>query len=495
MSFRDCLIVERPNEWFLVVGTQTERLARDVPIEELVTCIHLMVKLAKLKAPSCLIAPASTSCFFALIPNDSDLDTRDRSVLRYEMESHVPLDAESMVADFVIVRDAQRSTGSDEGKNSTAKKVTPDRDASNSVSAVAIELAGWRELAEALEESGLPVRSIVPSTVLATRLVCRDRDLPDRSELLFVDGDRCDAVTVAADAMIAWKHLTFEPLTIRRHRRLSGTTISRVLVAGVDQSRLDPVREIYDGIDAERIDRPLESLWMDGASLALGKPSPRWFELRRDALGPSDPLRPILPQLRLVAFAATLFLLALAVGGWWRSHQAEKAMEQLNAQQRAAFQAAFPNTPVPAALRRRIRSEHTKLMASRGATSEVEVPQSATEVLRELLAALPTSVRFRVKSLKIQGGQVDLDLQVRTTVDAGTLANALESNGFEVQPPVTTRKDAKTFDSVLEARWKGRSLPSAPSQSRQAARLRHADSPNVEARSASLPSDEREASR
>ena len=58
-----------------------------------------------------------------------------------------------------------------------------------------------------------------------------------------------------------------------------------------------------------------------------------------------------------------------------------------------------------------------------------------------------------MKSLKILNGQVDLEMQVRTAVDAGAWPTALESNGFEVEPPVTTRKDARTFDSVLEARW------------------------------------------
>ena len=70
------------------------------------------------------------------------------------------------------------------------------------------------------------------------------------------------------------------------------------------------------------------------------------------------------------------------------------------------------------------------------------------------------------KSLKILNGEVDLEFQVRAAVDAGALATALESHGFEVEPPVTTRKDATTFDSVLEARWSGRpsnsSRPGSP---------------------------------
>jgi hypothetical protein len=94
-------------------------------------------------------------------------------------------------------------------------------------------------------------------------------------------------------------------------------------------------------------------------------------------------------------------------------------------------------------------------MGSRGGSSNIDIPQSAPEVLRKLLAALPKDVRFRIKSLDILDGQVDLDLQVRSPVDAGALATSLSSAGFDVKPPVTQQKDAKTFESLLEAQWSG----------------------------------------
>jgi type II secretory pathway component PulL len=189
----------------------------------------------------------------------------------------------------------------------------------------------------------------------------------------------------------------------------------------------------------------------------MANQSQRWFDLRRDQLGPADPLRPIQTQLRLVTLAAAACLLAVVVGGWWRTQRIEKEITSVRSQQRQLFQEAFPDAKVPGALLRRVRSEHVRVMGSRGASSQVDVPQSATEVLRELLAALPENVQFRITSVDILNGQVDLDLQVRSPVDAGELATSLSSAGFEVKPPVTTQKDAKTFDSLLEAQWSGRS--------------------------------------
>jgi hypothetical protein len=146
----------------------------------------------------------------------------------------------------------------------------------------------------------------------------------------------------------------------------------------------------------------------------------------------------------------------MVVGGWWRKERIESEIANVRSQQQELFREAFPSTKVPGALIRRVRSEHTRVMGSRGASSLVDVPQSAPEVLRELLAALPETVRIRISSIKIFNGQVDLDMQVRSPVDAGVLATSLSSAGFDVEPPVTTQKDARTFDSLLEAQWVGR---------------------------------------
>ena len=463
MSFRDCLIVERPNDWLIVVGGETEHRASDVSSDELVTCVNLMVKLAGLKAPNCLIAPAANSCFFATIQGGEELDVRDRRALTYELESHIPLDAEAMVADFVVAVTPTKQT-KDADKLAPAVE-TAEGERGKSVSAVAVEFSRWRELAEALENSGIPVRSIAPSATLATRALLEELHLSGPAELLLVDCGQCDAVKVEGDSITAWKHLAMDDATIRRHRLLDSGEIAQGVVVGADPSQLAQLREAYMDVDVRAIDRPLESLWIDGAQLALTKQSPRWFDLRRDQLGPSAPLRPILPQLRLVTAAAILFVLAIGIGGWWRVRRIEQAIDQINFDQRAAFEEAFPGSQVPAALVRRVRSEHSKVLGSRGATAEINVPQSATEVLRELLSALPESVRFRISRLKILNGRVQLELQVRTAVDAGALATALKSHGFEVEPPVTTRKDARTFDSVLEASWPGRSSNSGKTES------------------------------
>ncbi len=440
MSLPGCAVIERSGGWLLVVGDETEELAADVEPSELAVCADLMTKLAGMKNPSCVLAPDSTSCFFAKLSPDDDIDVRDRAALAYEFEDHLPIDAESMVADFTVV---------------------PSGQPQKQVAAIAVPIDRWHAIAEALESVGIPVRSIVPRAVLAARALVESGELADDAELLLVEGDQCDAITLRSRTLAAWKHFRVDRSQLRRYKLLDSTEeAGEVVVAGAD---LNPRSIILDAYPRARLNGENASdLAVRGAALLIHHPSSRWFNLRRDALGPSDPLRAIQSQLRLLGLAVAACLLALAVGGWWRTHRIESQITTVQAKQQQLFREAFPGSRVPGAILRRVRSEHAKVLGSRGETSEVDVPVSATMVLRELLGALPSEVRFRITHIKIADGQVDLDLQVRNPVDAGALATSLSSAGFDVKPPGTTLKDARTFESLLEATWTARTLADDP---------------------------------
>jgi hypothetical protein len=447
MSFQGCLVVERAVDWRIIVGTKTEYVSRDVPTDELVTCVQLMTKLAGLKHPNCVLAPASTSCFFAALETGAEIDVRDRTALVFELEDHLPIDAESMVADFVVL---------------------PSSSANKTVASVAIEIDRWREIADDFESAGILVSSIVPAAVLATRSICHDLNFTDTVEVLLAGNSTCDLIQVQSETIVAWKHSRLDPNRLRRHKLLDTRGSDRVIVVGADETQQSMIRSVYNAI--ESVPGSYESHLIRGADLSSSKASQRWFDLRRDQLGPSDRFRPIQTHLRLVTLAAVACLLAVVIGGWYRTQRIETEIANVRNRQQELFQTAFPNTKVPGALLRRVRSEHARVIGSRGATSQVDIPTSAPEILRTLLAALPQDVRFRIESLTVLNGQVDLDLQVRVPTDAGKLAMSLESAGFDVKPPVTTQQDAKTFDSVLEATWIGRT-PQSPSQDEVSVRI------------------------
>ena len=98
MSFQQCLIVQREDEWWLVAGTEAETLSGDASADELATCAEVMSHLAGMKQVECILAPASTSCFFARFDVPPESDRKDRVELTYALEDHLPIDAESISA-------------------------------------------------------------------------------------------------------------------------------------------------------------------------------------------------------------------------------------------------------------------------------------------------------------------------------------------------------------------------------------------------------------
>lgn len=193
------------------------------------------------------------------------------------------------------------------------------------------------------------------------------------------------------------------------------------------------------------------------------------FDLRRDALGHRDPLRQIRLPLRTAGVAIAVCFIAMIVGSWWRTDLVEQEISRIRQQQQREFEDAFPNARVPAALLRRVRSEHSKVLGSRGKTAAVEAPLEAPLILRQVLDSLPEKIRFQVQRIVIANGEVTMDLLVRNPVDSGTIAGALSEAGFDVEPPGTTQKDDRSYQSQLKAKW--RPLPSSAQNSRASQRV------------------------
>lgn len=432
MTFQHCLIVERADDWWIVVGPESETLPADASADEIATCAQVMARMAGIKQVQCVLAPASTSCFFARFDVSLETDLRDRVELTYALEDHLPIDAESMVADFARVA----------GTESIGKRVA----------AVALAIQRWKPIADALESRAVSVRNIIPASLLAVGALVSRFAQHETVDYFIVQDSHCDWVRTDRGAVIGWKYVALDPDALTRLRLLQQPDAEVTVVVTSDLKHQQMIEQVCGR--SEVVSESIGGYKLEGAELALRRRL-NTFELRRDQLGPPDPLRPIQTPLRFAVAAAFALLIAIAAGGWFRAQRIEAEIAEIQLQQRTLFRTAFPESRVPAALLRRVRSEHARVMASRGRSGEVELPISATRVLRHLLIALPDDLRYRVTRIDVNNGQLDLDLQVRSPVDAGTLASHLSAAGFAVKPPVTTQSDARTFQSSLEARWSG----------------------------------------
>ena len=99
MTFRGTLIIEVRNEWHIVVANERRSLPKDSQATAIAAAVRQLVEDTNGAKSECIIAPASATCFFTILTINPKIDFRDRLSLIYELEKHIPVDAESMAAD------------------------------------------------------------------------------------------------------------------------------------------------------------------------------------------------------------------------------------------------------------------------------------------------------------------------------------------------------------------------------------------------------------
>ncbi|TWT98403.1 type II secretion system protein GspL [Stieleria varia] len=436
MRLPGCLIVAREDGWMIAAGENTQDLSADSTDDQIAQAAAELCRGQGLREARCVIALPSKSCFFAVVNLDDHAGTRDHNAMLYLLEDQLPIDAESIVADFGPALQQ------------------PDGGSQWAVSAVAISWRRWKTIVDAVESRGIHVMSLIPTAVLIARGVDADTST-SVSELLIVSPEGCDLVTWQADGLRSWKHLQLQTEALLRHQRLHPGT--RLWIAGEAESETLS----NAGFDGALIARDPHAYLIAGAEIALANRWGRWCDLRRDSLAPSDPLRPIAGPLNLVALAATVCCAVLIFGSWYRVRRIEQRIDQISEKQQAAFREAFPETRVPVMLMRHVRGQHTKILGSRGRSSEVDAPTAATDVVRRVIAGLEDNVRFRIVEIDVTDGECKLTVRVRESVDIGKLASGLENAGFDVLPPATQQIDPSrdepilTYESTLTATWPG----------------------------------------
>lgn len=436
MSFCGSLIIERENEWCIHVANETRIIPKTSEVSKIVATVSDLLENSKSTKSGCVIAPASNSCFFARLNFPADFNLRDRPALIYELENHLPIDAESMAANFTSLPESV-----------SQDQKLPEK----SLSAIAVEVKDWKPLADTLETKGIPVTNIIPDVALAVTSLHEKHSLSGFSNLILCRENHADMITLADDRILSWKYTKLEAESLKRHKSLDIQECNEVLVVGCTEEQATLIR---NNVGPVRIDtEPLEMHHLHGANSAVSKPASIEYNLRRDGLASDDPLRPITKQLSWLAFAIGTLLLVTIAGSWWRSARIEARTSEILQAQSTAFKQSFPDTRVPASLLRRVRSEHTRIMGSRNASKQIEAPGSAAELMGVLLASLPTNTRARISSIDIRNGNMELTFQVQHFVDAGVIAEALSQAGFEVSQPATAQKDAKTFESTIQAKW------------------------------------------
>jgi type II secretion system protein L len=350
-----------------------------------------------------------------------DLDNLPRQnrheAMVYRLEEMLPLAAEQIVAAFAPTV-GQRTLG------------------------VCVQTEQVKPWVDELEQSGVLVQSICPTALLALQ------SLEDRSQIdavLWGCGDEIELFTLRQGNLIGWFRLPAEMQDLCLHlkaARSDNPTKLRVFVCDLPEPLLEGLQQ-HDWIQLERSEQCLpRSATATAMSLLSGRHRP-WIDLRRDALGTTDPRRQVRRPLNATILAAML-LLACACGAMLlRASQYNQQAVAYERQQEGLFAQVFPTqrTPPAAAIRRRLEIEQRTLG---GQNMSLPGQTPVLVMLNEAMTALPTELRYRILELRLNQTELFLDGQARSHSDADAIAAAMRQlQRFNVEPPTTEQLNAK----------------------------------------------------
>ena len=431
------LIQQSDSGWLIQVGTQHSELPFDAPPEQIVQRLIEAYEAVGRTDKRCVLALASSECFFTDFEPPDSVDPKDRTAVTFELERHFPLDAEAMVSDYSVDPSSRR------------------------IAAVAIESDRQVGITRALENLGVEIVAIVPATFLIARATERWREEQTPFKLFLIGPASAETLLVDSDGVRQWKQFSGADDELRRYHAITAdpSDSSRTtVVVGQKELAIQP-----DG-PAEWCDRSVAQLLTEGAAVALRGRWGRWPDFRRGDLAPSDPLYAVARPLRMLALAAILCFVIISCAAWYRSSRAVSESETVRDIQRSEFLEAFPGRRVPVLLMRTVRSEYSKTLGSRGRGDSIKLPVPATTVLENLFRGLEHAkriggARYRLIDLNILDGECSLTVRAQDAIQIGTIAKSLETVGFQVAPPASEQIDPSkdepmaTYQSTITAVW------------------------------------------
>jgi hypothetical protein len=386
--------------------------------------------------PVTLVVPMQW-CFTHLLPGEGK--RMDPESLGFELEPYLPLPLEEVVCAFEPL---------DNGR----------------VFAAAIPLAPMAALVEGLEQRGVRVDRIAVDTAAAARGVTtpqgrgvvlldarwgrflgrgRGKD-PEASVGVF--GRQGHVATSHASDMSS--QLATDP---NAENESDGWTSLELVpelnhAARTEDASTKSQPERSKKLGAEAIDAIVT-----GACSGVG------LNLRTSALAPGREAQEV-SHLAVQVLSLALLLLMVSVGGMQlRLRAIHRNLAQVDQQRLAVYQEVFHADRLPPEAALRLASERVRLEGLTRRTKNTPTPLKPglpppLDVLRQLVAALPSDVRIMLTDARVDESQLVLHGQTVEHRDAERIAEAVAAApGLESRPPRTTRLKTGEVEFTITA--------------------------------------------
>lgn len=370
-------------------------------------------------------------CLPACFTCESQRQARSAEALGYRLEEAIPLAAEDVLADF-------------------------QRDGL-SVFAVATRRAPMEAWVLALGERGLTIDFVTPEASLAWEYHLGIAKGKQHSAAMWQTNHETQLIEFQDRRPIAWQVLSNEPTELRQHlkvQRLGNQTDDQPILLYQPSKTSDA-----SGLGVVDVDHSTIHV-IEGPTLRESA-TKRLSEIRAGRQRVPFDLTPVTGKqsargplrLDLAAFQLAIIVLlgSFVFSAWQQLQRAQSKTDQHVMAQEEVFRELFPESRLPVGVLSRLKSERGKLAGVRGKSEDQVDPISVLPILHRFLSAVPSDMRLRIVSSKIDGEGIDLSGEVREFADADRLAAALRSAGFLVTPPRTSRLPDQGVSFRLEA--------------------------------------------
>lgn len=372
---------------------------------------------------------ASQSVLPGVIPAESSAGKAKAGMLLYSMEGQLPVDAETLAADFLL--------GNDQWFG------------------VCVEIDKIKPLIQSLEQSGILIRHVSPLSFLALQ------SLPklDADVVVWGQDDGLEFFVLKEGLPVAWRFTALSEYDLSVQLKVHAITVgkqTRLRTYNIDPRWLEDFVENPDFILVDSsIGSVVEAAAAGAAAALTGKLIP-WFDLLRGPGIGGDRLRQIRTPLIAAISAAMILLMVLAGSSLWRASQYETSAREFQDQQSKLYRDLMglqPGQRTPVGVKSRMESELQKQRAISGESNEVPVRPSALILIHDFLASLPRNLRFQIQEFRLENGEVQFAGHARTHGDANLIAAALRKDErFQVGSPRTEQLAGKGVSFSIAAR-------------------------------------------
>ena len=365
-----------------------------------------------------LLGLPSDRCF--LVPCQTRIKKLDAS-LHYQMESEVPLDAESMSSDVC------------QGQNQM------------------VVLTDGARVLEELANSEVDTKKLL--AVIPLALLALQSLVSPRIEQIFVVSLRgnIDLVSFANGQLREWQWAAAESESVTESIKSMMNDARAVEVYAIGEVNDELLGWVKSVVPDAKVGGVAEFNIRLQAAKILGGAQLPLVNLQNGPLSIVDPLGPVRKHQSAFTIAAILLLGLVATGLHLRAREYQLKAAALVTQQESVFKEVFPNQPIPIGVLSRIESEHRRLAAAKG-TAGTGVPQvgNVLPIVQAFWNAAPTGIRYRIDMVDFSPKLIrKLDGNARNFEDLDVFRECLVSRGFNV-PPLSASQSGKGVSLQLD---------------------------------------------